>query len=46
MNVIYIKMTFTWGYCLKTNFPVGYSNSTGVRYCDPKDFKSPSNVWM
>jgi len=29
-----------------TGFPSGYKNSTtGVKYCDPSLFRSPSNVW-
>ena len=29
-----------------TGFPTGYRNNTsGVKYCDPSEFKSPSNVW-
>lgn len=29
-----------------TGFPAGYRNATGVWYCDPRDFKSPTNTWL
>lgn len=28
-----------------TGFPAGMRSKTGVHYCDPTTFKSPSNVW-
>lgn len=27
-----------------TGFPAGYRNATGVTYCDPAEFSSPSNI--
>lgn len=30
---------------LATGFPAGWRSATGVTYCDPRYFSSPSNVW-
>lgn len=29
-----------------TGFPAGWRSPQGVTYCDPTEFRSPSNVWV